>query len=229
MKDIYLHVGCGLIAPETWTNLDASWNARLARMPKLRSALSAMRIIPKHTSEIPWPSNITFHDVRRKLPYRDASVAAVYSSHMIEHLSRADVAYFLRECHRVLKDGGLIRLVTPDLECYAKTYWEAKQGDAGLSREAAERFLNSSGLIQDFNGANAIIRGYRRWKSYDLHKWLYDNESLSALLERIGFSDVRRKRFLESAIPAVQDVEREDRVRGSLCLEAAKNQSGPKG
>ena len=222
MRDIYLHVGCGLIAPQTWTNLDASWNARLAAVPRLRFALRAIGALPKHTAGIPWPSNIRFHDVRRGLPYGDSSVAAIYSSHMIEHLPREDATYFLQECHRVLKNGGLVRLVTPDLECYASAYLEAKRSGLAESRQAAERFLNSSGLIQDFSGTNAIVRVYRRWKPYDLHKWLYDEDSLTALLEKTGFADIGRKRFLESTIPAVQDVEREDRVRGALCVEAEK-------
>ena len=46
----------------------------------------------------------------------------------------------------------------------------------------------------------------------DVHKWLYDEASLGALLREAGFIDIRRRRYLESAIPGIEEVEREGRV-----------------
>lgn len=57
-----------------------------------------------------------------KLPFNDSSVDFLYSSHFLEHVPRRLVQPFLSECYRVLKPGGVIRLVVPDLEEICKSY-----------------------------------------------------------------------------------------------------------
>ena len=55
-------------------------------------------------------------------PIADATAELVYSSHFLEHIPRDQVASFLQECWRILKPGGLLRLVVPDLENLCRTY-----------------------------------------------------------------------------------------------------------
>ena len=75
--------------------------------------------------------NIDFHsdhpDVRRvnlfrRLPFEDNSFDVVYSSHVLEHFTLESADGLLRECHRVLKMGGLVRIVVPDLENVCREY-----------------------------------------------------------------------------------------------------------
>lgn len=61
-------------------------------------------------------------DLGRSLPFPDGSLETVYSSHVVEHLPRGRVSFFLAECRRVLRPGGIIRLVVPDLEASAREY-----------------------------------------------------------------------------------------------------------
>lgn len=61
-------------------------------------------------------------DVRNGLPYGTGSVDAIFSSHMLEHLSYADGLKFLRECRRVLKPTGVIRILVPDAEMLMDMY-----------------------------------------------------------------------------------------------------------
>jgi predicted SAM-dependent methyltransferase len=61
-------------------------------------------------------------DLSKGLPVPDDTCDAVYSSHTIEHFNRDGAKKFLMECRRVLRPGGIIRLVAPDLECLARTY-----------------------------------------------------------------------------------------------------------
>jgi predicted SAM-dependent methyltransferase len=220
-REILLNVGCGTITPEGWVNIDASWNARLAAVPWLRPLLAGLHLIPVDTAKIPWPRNIRYRDVRRGLPYPEGAVAAVYSSHMIEHLSREEALRFLNECRRVLRGGGIIRLVTPDLEILARRY-VAEKDRGGSTEQMADRLIIDLNVIQLMTGTSALTRLYRRWMSYDSHKWLYDEESLGALLSEAGFTGIARKAYLQSQIPSIQDVEREDRVVNNLCIEALK-------
>lgn len=66
-------------------------------------------------------------DLLGALPVADASIDIVYSSHFIEHVPRARIAALLRECHRVLRPRGLLRLVVPDLLEMCTRYVQARQ------------------------------------------------------------------------------------------------------
>jgi SAM-dependent methyltransferase len=50
------------------------------------------------------------------------SISLVYSSHFLEHIPFNQVPSFLKECYRVLKPGGVIRLVLPDFEEMCREY-----------------------------------------------------------------------------------------------------------
>ena len=69
--------------------------------------------------------NVLAHDLRKGIPFSNNSFDAVYHSHVLEHFPKALAAGFLRECHRVLKQGGIIRVAVPDLEQIARTYLDA--------------------------------------------------------------------------------------------------------
>jgi SAM-dependent methyltransferase len=57
-----------------------------------------------------------------RLPLADGTADLVYSSHFLEHIPREQVGPFLQECLRILKGGGVLRLVVPDLENLCRTY-----------------------------------------------------------------------------------------------------------
>ncbi len=95
--DTLLNVGCGRHVHPAWINIDV-----VACAPGVRA-----------------------HDVRRGLPFQANSCQAVYHSHLLEHLSPPEAAPLLSECFRVLRPGGAIRVVVPDLERMAEMYLEA--------------------------------------------------------------------------------------------------------
>jgi predicted SAM-dependent methyltransferase len=55
-------------------------------------------------------------DLRRPLPFPNASVSVAYCSHTLEHLFPEDAISLLREIHRVLGPGGVARVVVPDVK-----------------------------------------------------------------------------------------------------------------
>lgn len=67
---------------------------------------------------------VVAHDLRRGIPLPDGSADAVYQSHLLEHLSRCESEFILRECLRVLRPGGVVRVVVPDLEGICRVYLE---------------------------------------------------------------------------------------------------------
>ena len=103
-----LNLGCGDVAPPGWINVDNAVGARLRKLPVL-GALSHRFL------RCDWSPSILLHDLRRELPWPSESVGCVYSSHSLEHLTRASGEGFMREVARILKPGGVARVVVPDL------------------------------------------------------------------------------------------------------------------
>ena len=103
----------------------------------------------------------------------DATVGEIYASHVLEHLSLAEVRRALAEWHRVLAPSGRVLISVPDL---------AKLGPA-----LAHPNLQSD--VRDWIIA-AIYGG--QGDPYDFHKSGFTIETLSRKLRRAGFVDVTR-------------------------------------
>lgn len=222
-QGIYVHAGCGPIAPEGWLNLDASWNVLAARVWGLHPALKSLGLINASSAAKPYPSNIHYCDVTKGLPLKDGKAAVVYSSHMLEHLTRSQAHAFLSEAHRVLTPGGIIRLVVPDLEILARRYLEDKQahtnGDAAMPANQFMTMLNTS---VDTDSRNLILRAYHAVNNVHSHKWMYDAESLRQLFAQAGFVQAAQKGYLDSEIDRIAEVERRERFVHGIAIEARR-------
>lgn len=56
------------------------------------------------------------------IPFPDNDIDVVFNSHLLEHFSKKQGEIFIKECFRVLKPGGIIRVAVPDLEQIIKEY-----------------------------------------------------------------------------------------------------------
>jgi len=91
----YVNIGCGKIFHSDWINIDL-----------IKS------------------SNIINHNIKNGLPFANDEIEIIYHSHVLEHLSKSDAENFIKECYRILKPGGIIRIVVPDLEEICQEYLE---------------------------------------------------------------------------------------------------------
>lgn len=66
--------------------------------------------------------NVIEMNILDGLAFSDGSFDAVYTAQFVEHLTPKEAAVVLREIRRVLKPGGVLRIVTPDMEELARTY-----------------------------------------------------------------------------------------------------------
>jgi ubiquinone/menaquinone biosynthesis C-methylase UbiE len=161
------------------------------------------------------------------LPFQSDTISAIYGSHVLEHLYQTDAQRLLLECKRVLKPGGVIRMVVPDLHAMAVDYLQAKNGNSTFEEKAfaADKLNERLGYRNPAPPrGNVVYKFYTTWKEFHSHKWMYDAESLKRSLSNAGFGEVMEKKFLQSDIAGIEQVESEGRVLNGagVCVEAKK-------
>ncbi len=90
----YLNVGCGSKFHTAWHNIDM-----VPRSPDVQQC-----------------------NLFKGIPFPDNTFEVVYQSQVLEHFPKDKALPFLKECHRVLKPSGILRIVVPDLENIATEY-----------------------------------------------------------------------------------------------------------
>lgn len=226
MKLKKLHLGCGTIAPLDWINIDNSWNAWLAKYPFLRKLIKMTGIIKGNLLDIPWPKNILLHDITTGLPFKDNSIDYIYSSHSLEHLYLEQAKKLLKECYRILKPKGIIRIVIPDLKALVTEYTSVNPKivlNDGYDT-SADRFLSRLHLRSSTpRFSNFIFDLYQTLNDTDSHKWMYDVNSLTFYLKKTGFVNIKPKKLFESKINDIKKIEQPGRLGDAVCLEAEKS------
>lgn len=206
--NVKLNLGCGHITPAGWTNVDYFIGARLMNNPLGRLASRLFR-----PTRISWSPNIYIHDLRRPLPWPDGSTDVVYSSHSLEHLELAHGRQLLRECHRILGPGGILRIVVPDLEHFVDLY---KAGNI----EAVD-FLDRLSVFSAMPGDGPLRRLIGPLVRFP-HKCMYDRNTLLAEVSAAGFEAAPREPF-DSAIEDIRQVERADGTVGAVIVEGIRH------
>ncbi|HVZ93244.1 MAG TPA: methyltransferase domain-containing protein [Phycisphaerales bacterium] len=225
-----LHLGCGLVTPKGWLNVDGSMNARLTKIPLVRPLLIATGIMGKREADTHWSREVFVTNLNKPLPFPDASFTAVYCSHTLEHMYLEKADALLRECFRVLKPRGVARFVVPDLRAIVNEY----NGGPSLAHcfpfsppdaPAADRMCDRMLFHERFPLKGSFIwRLYSATTSFHWHKWMYDAESLAWHFTRAGFTDARQRNTFDSAIPGIRDIERADRIdnNAGIAVEGVK-------
>ena len=90
---ICLNLGCGSTFHPDWRNLDISPNS----------------------------DGIEIWDAKNGIPAKNKSVDFIYHSHMLEHLNEEDGKNLIRECFRVLKPHGVLRVAVLPFIFYRRT------------------------------------------------------------------------------------------------------------
>ena len=225
----HVHLGCGLTTPTDWINIDGSWNARLAKYPSLIRLLRQLHIVPDSQLTIPWNPDILIHDLRKPLPFTDNSVDAIYSSHTLEHLYLNEAQTLLTQCLRVLRPGGILRIVVPDLNAIIAEYNSQQALDSSPAEihqlTPADR-INRRLLLRHpaAPSGNIIYRLYTALFDFHSHKWMYDAESLTYYFQKVGFTNIQSMSLHQSRIPGIEQVELPERVinGAGICIEGIK-------
>lgn len=195
--ELKINIGSGLSGARGWYTIDNSPTIFLSRVPGMRQLF--------RTPE--WPRDVRYHNVKRGLPFSDQSVSYIYSSHTFEHFTWTESLCVARECFRVLRPGGLLRIVVPDLRLIASEYLDSSEA------MASHRFVDRLSLSHTLHdlihpGAN--------------HSQMLDQRSLVHLLRQAGFGHPKVCGFMQSSMPNIAEIELAVRKDESLYVESSR-------
>lgn len=181
-----LHIGCGANRLEGWLNTE---------------------LCPRDTE--------IFLDATRPFPLPAGSFDYVYSEHMIEHVPYAGGAAMLRECYRVLRTGGVIRIVTPDL-AFLRTLLDPPYSGQVTKYIAYSRQEHKIEGPPD-SGVHVFNHFMRAWG----HQFIYDKTSLTMLMRDAGFHNIVERTLEQSPHDALRGLAKTSRMPpGFLAMES---------
>jgi len=137
-----------------------------------------------NTDVLPTSRKVAYLDATRRFPFNNDVFDYVYSEHMIEHIEHERAVFMLRECFRVLKPGGKIRISTPDLKVYTGLHSKEKTASQKFYIDWVIR--NFMPEVDYCEEVFLINNAFRAWG----HQFLYDRETLRVTMARAGFEDI---------------------------------------
>jgi predicted SAM-dependent methyltransferase len=205
-----INLGCGNLWKADWRNLDGGPAARLMLF---RGIPLLNRLLPRTTRQ--YPRDLVVHDLRKTpLPFPDQSAASIFSGYAFEYISVTQTRAVLKDCWRILKPGGLIRLCQTDIATIVEAY--VRGGHAGESAvENADQFLKLAAPQH----RQWSVRMFRRGGVQQL----FDKAKIEFLLAEAGFCSVLFYSQGEGECPDLKSVERAERIAAPLLhVEARK-------
>lgn len=156
---ILLNIGAGGTLPEIpWVNVD----------------------YPHEHNDMP---NYVRHDASTPLPFPDNFADGLIACHFIEHFDCLTAVEILREFYRVLKPGGVCRIVVPDASYHRKVYPEDLADPFGNAMRLFGEPLAGRELAKDMRDATFMSFALF-WAD---HKQLFTEDSLWCELVQAGF------------------------------------------
>lgn len=201
---IWLNVASSHYVLEDFINLDNHIFMRLLGFYKI-----AKKLLPKKYNDLfesfhraKQKAILLRHECRKPLPVDAGSVDHILCSHFLEHVYPAECKKILLDFLKVLKPGGTLHIILPDIEGQVEQYLNNKK--SGMA-EAADVFIQSSLLSTE-------SRGSFKYRLLELsggfglqHRWMYDHASISKLLMDIGFEIIEKSENVPSSTFRLND------------------------
>ncbi len=147
-----------------------------------------------------------FLDATRPFPLPSDAFAFVYTEHMIEHIAYRDGQAMLRECLRILRPGGIVRIVTPNLG-FLTTLLDATLSSASLAY--VDYSFDAHHIAgPPRSGTHVFNHFMRAWG----HQFIYDLGSLKRAVADAGFEEVMPCALSDSPHPELRGLAKIDRI-----------------
>ena len=182
-----MNLGCGPQYLESWINIDINLGN---------------------------PKPDVLLDLTKDIPLPDAVVDYIFCEDLMSVLTYEQGRYLLSESFRVLKDKGVMRLLTANLRTFALAYTDRSESTLAWHKD---RFgCSTSGEM--FNA------GFHGWGQ----RFIWDEETMAMRLTELGF-DVRERSFNYSGEPILQGIDLRNTADGthSMYFDCYKHSSPP--
>ncbi len=178
---VWLNVASSSHVLPEYVNLDNSIYFRLEPLlPILRHVLGQAHVTNlERYRAAQRRAAVVVHDCRRRLPYPDESVDHILCSHFIEHVYPDEAVRILADFYRVVRPGGTVHIIVPDLENLVRSY--------------LERVTSADELIEAtiFSSPRRPSRKYRVLEFLGFeglrHRWMYDLPGITRRVMQAGF------------------------------------------
>jgi predicted SAM-dependent methyltransferase len=139
-------------------------------------------------------ASLFYRDCTKPLDLPDNSINEVYCSHFLEHVYKGEASAIVKDFYRVLKKGGKLIIVVPDLEKYIAQYLQSE-----ANHKRADDFIKKTLLSVEERPSlwKTIVQFFRYSPN---HKWLYDEGSITALVKECGFVSVTSSKEWEESL-----------------------------
>lgn len=182
--EIWLNVGGGNYFIDDFVNVDSNYLCFLAPLysavrPFLKA--SAREWLTKYKA-LRRPNNFVFANCRLPLKFPAHSVDHILISHFLEHLHYEDAVVVLSNYFAILKPGGTLHIIVPDLAQRAREYVD-NIGDPAATEAFVDWFAFRKRRMTRLAVRILQITGW-----FDLgHCFLYDVPLMSKLVREAGF------------------------------------------
>ncbi len=147
-------------------------------------------------------------DLSLPLPFPDACVDGIYSSHVLEHFAYPQpLCGLLAECRRILKPKGFFSAAVPNARPYFEGYFQPDAFDPETRCLYRPAYHYHSAI--DYVNYIAYMDGH--------HRYMFDEANLPAILTQAGFEDARIRAF----DPSLDLEERRDDSIYTVCTKPA--------
>jgi len=197
-----INLGCGVSFYKGWLNINY-WHSIPESFYKDPNGVEGTYLLNYNLLKgIPVPSD-----------YVDVS----YHSHFLEQKSYEDGIRILKEIYRVMRPGGIHRIVMPDLKKWINAYFTNDNFFFDQFRKMGVQKKDPVDWPTNGSILTGMLHGHE-------HKAAWDFETLYYHLDKIGFIDIRETFFQESDITEIKEIEPYDYLRAveSLCVECRK-------
>lgn len=124
-------------------------------------------------------------DLKNGIPFAPETVDGIYASHVMEHFYYTEIAKIFRECYRILRPGGGLRMIVPSMEAAITAYLS---GDRYWFSEFPTKFDSLGGRFSNFLFCDGQ------------HRLAFDFSFAEEALRQAGFPAVTQMRYGESKL-----------------------------